>query len=67
MKTYRLHLIYLFCAIITFGDMTTQPYFQQLVDKADEDKHHIDPVPLLLACAVWPLWWSGRFFKWIKS
>jgi hypothetical protein len=66
MKPYRLHLIYLLGAIITFGDIVTNPKVREMVLSPDADKDHITGTAIFF-CAVWPLWWSGRFFKWIKQ
>lgn len=63
MKFNYLHL-YLIIAVITFGDIITQPAFQKEDSPKQEDTKGI---AVFVICATWPLWWSGRFFNWVKQ
>lgn len=67
MKTYRLHIIYLVCSVISFGDIITDPKIQRMPDSPKEGEPCISFTGVLFLSAVWPLWWSARFFKWVKQ
>lgn len=68
MRTYRFHIIYLFCSVITFGDIITDPKIQRMPDSpTKEGEPFISLTGVLFLSAVWPLWWSYRFFKWVKQ
>ena len=67
MRTYRLHIIYLLCAVITFGDIITDPKIDRMTDPTKTDEPQLTGTGMIFLCAVWPLWWSARFFKWVKQ
>jgi hypothetical protein len=67
MTQQRFFLFYLLMAVITFGDVTTQPGWQRESDKATSpEKASQLGGQTLFVCAVWPLWWSARLFTWLK-
>ncbi len=65
MNTRYTCITYLLGAVLTFGDLMTNPKIKP-AGKKPEDEARFGQAVIFL-CACWPLWWSGRFFKWVKQ